>query len=241
MQRDRGRALVSAHAGAGTAAILGLDHYEKAASTGADFIEIDVRQTADGVLVAHHEPTVQNHELNKLEWIDLSTLATKLPRVVDVIELVKGRARLHVDIKDSDVEQSLLALLGSELDADAFVLTSLDDEVIVSVKALWPQVCAGLSLGVDGPPAVLRTRLSELRPLRRLERCGADFLAAHHHLARFGVLRQAAAHDIPVLVWTVNDKAGLLRFLNDERATGVITDVPGLAVPLARTQAAVRE
>jgi glycerophosphoryl diester phosphodiesterase len=236
----QGGALVSAHAGADGEEILGLTHYESGISTGADYVEVDVRRTADGVLVAHHDPVVKGRTLNRVTYSELRKLASSIPRVTDVIQLAKGRVRLHVDIKDAAVERSVLALLGDVLDSDGFIVTSLDDDVVATVKTLWPQVRAGLSIGRDDPSPLLRTRLSELRPLPRAERCGADFLAAHQRLARFGVLRQAADRDMPVFVWTVNDKAALTRLLADARATGIVTDVPALAVALRRNALAQR-
>jgi glycerophosphoryl diester phosphodiesterase len=221
----QGDALLSAHAGASGEQVLGLEHYEAAVASGTEFVEIDVRRTADGVLVLHHDPAVRGRQINATASARLSNL----PRVTDVLELARGRVRLHVDIKDADIEEPLLELLG---DAGGFIVTSLEDDVVARVKALRPDVLVGLSLGRDHPAQRLRTRLSELRPLPRAERCGADFLAAHHRLARLGVLRQAAAQGLPVFVWTVNDRAGLIRLLGDPRATGIVTDLPNLAVAL---------
>jgi glycerophosphoryl diester phosphodiesterase len=234
----QGDALVSAHAGAEGEQILGLEHYESAIASGADFVEMDVRRTADGVLVLHHDSLVRGREINGMTSVELGRVASKLPRVTDVIELAKGRVRLHVDIKDTDIEQPLLDLLAEALDNDAFIVTSLEDDIVAKVKTLRPDVRAGLSLGRDHPRPLLRTRLSELRPMPRVERCRADFLAVHHRLARFGVLRQAADRGLPVLVWTVNDRTSLTRLLADPRATGIVTDVPALAVALRREGAA---
>jgi glycerophosphoryl diester phosphodiesterase len=239
LQRSpQGDALISAHAGAEGERVLGLDHYETAIASGADFAEIDVRRTADGVLVAHHDSGVGGREMAGLKFAELRELANCPPRVTDVVQLAKGRVRLHVDIKEPGTERSLLDLLGGELGSDEFIVTSLEDDVVANVKALWADVRAGLSLGRDHPRRLVRTRLSELLPLRRAERCGADFLAAHHRLARFGVLRQAAGRGLPVFVWTVNDRPGLNRLLADARATGIVTDHPALAVALRQGTAA---
>jgi glycerophosphoryl diester phosphodiesterase len=235
LQRSpQGDALISAHAGAESEGVLGLDHYETAIASGADFAEIDVRRTADGVLVAHHDSGIGGRRIVEVTFDQLRELADCPPRVTDVIALAKGRVRLHVDIKEPGTERELLDLLGGELGSDEFIVTSLEDDVVANVKSLWADVDAGLSLGRDHPPQLVRTRLSELLPLRRAERCGADFLAAHHRLARFGVLRQAARRGLPVFVWTVNDRPGLIRLLADARATAIVTDHPALAVALRR-------
>jgi glycerophosphoryl diester phosphodiesterase len=233
LQRSpQGDALISAHAGAEGEGVLGLDHYEAAIASGADFAELDVRRTADGVLVAHHDPGIGGRAIAGARFAELGELAACPPRVIDVIQMAKGRIRLHVDIKEPGTERALLDRLGDELGTDEFIVTSLEDHVVANVKAVWPDVRAGLSLGRDHPRPLVRTRLSELFPLRRAERCGADFLAAHHRLARLGVLRRAAGRGLPVFVWTVNDRPGLIRLLGDARATGIVTDHPALAVAL---------
>jgi glycerophosphoryl diester phosphodiesterase len=234
----RGEALISVHATAVGDSVLDLEHYSIAMRTGAEYVEVDVRRTADDVLVAHHDPVVEGRPLHRMAFAELTTLAAGIPRLADIVELVKGRVRLHVDIKDVAVERPLLSLLRNSLGIDRFIVTSLDDDVIATVKDLWPEARAGLSLGRDHPAPLLRTRLSELRPLRRVNRCGADFLAVHHRLAQLGVLGQAARRGIPVFVWTVNRPEHLSRMLADGRVAGIVTDVPALAVALRRDNAA---
>jgi glycerophosphoryl diester phosphodiesterase len=47
-----------------------------------------------------------------------------------------------------------------------------------------------------------------------------------------GVVRLGARRGLPVLVWTVNDEASLIRLLSDARVTGIVTDHPERAVAL---------
>ena len=68
---------------------------------------------------------------------------------------------------------------------------------------------------------------SELFPVDRLWRCGADFAAPHLSLARLGALRRAGAAGYPSLVWTVNEERDLAALLADSRVAGVITDAAG--------------
>jgi glycerophosphoryl diester phosphodiesterase len=224
--------LVSAHAGAVQSEILTLAHYEQALSTGADLIEIDVRQTADGVLIAHHDDLVAGELVAAVPFAEIPAPVAAIPRLLDVIELTRGKVRLHVDIKDAAVKQVFRQFEVGGLAPADFMVTSLDDLVVLEVKQSWPEVTAGLSLGLKAPSKVIRTRLSELWPLRRAQRCRADFLASHFRLARLGVLRRAAAQGYPIFVWTINERPDLVRFLSDPRTTGIVTDQPALAVAL---------
>jgi glycerophosphoryl diester phosphodiesterase len=231
--RRAGRApLISVHAGAAKGQILGLEHYDQALSSGAELIEIDVRQTEDHVLVASHDPASDEQGLRPASTSAEGHREGAIPLFVDVIELLRGKVRLHLDVKDAPVRQLFHDLEAGGLEPADFLITSLEDEVVSAIKQAWPEVKVGLSLGMDNPPQYIRTRLSELLPVSRARRCDADFLSVHFRLARLGVLRRAAKHGYPILVWTVNERRDLTRFLDDSRTAGVVTDDPVLAVAL---------
>ena len=107
------------------------------------------------------------------------------------------------------------------------------DAGVLAVKNEHPHVRAGLSLGEDleGAPPWHRVpvRLSELFPARRLQACGADFVAVEHRLADLNVLRYCARVGLPAWVWTVDDDAHIARFLDDPRVSVLITNHPDRA------------
>lgn len=214
------RPAVSAHQGgserAGPAT---LEAYEDALTSGAEYAEFDVRRTADGVFVVHHDPRVgrSGPHLSTLTHAGLNARAGyRVPRAEEVMELI-GRA---------------VALLG----ADGFVATTLEDRSVAAVTAAHPGVRTLLSLGRDGKDIGRRrlpaTRLSELLPMRRVRACGAHGVAAHRHLARATVLREAARNRLFTMVWTVNEDRALRTFLGDPRVDVLITDRPRRALEL---------
>jgi glycerophosphoryl diester phosphodiesterase len=229
-----GRPFISAHRGAAPPrAEATISSYERAVTSGADFVEFDVRSTADGVLVACHDQAVGGLRLAQHRYADLVSAGHELVRVEDVVELAAGRVRLHVDLKDRGTEESAIAILRAKSEPSEFVLTTLEDDVVSAVKRAHPDLCVGLSLGREKPAKLVRTRISELLPFGRVKRCGADFVAVHFRLAAFGVLRQAARREVPVFVWTVNEEEALNAALRDARITTVVTDLPELALRLA--------
>lgn len=80
--------------------------------------------------------------------------------------------------------------------------------------------------------ALLRTRISEIRPWPRLRACGADWAAVEHRLAFAGVRWQCRWHGIKVMVWTVNSEREMRYWLAARRADVLITDRPALAAAL---------
>ena len=150
------------------------------------------------------------------------------------MRLIAGRARGHLDLKETGGEEALIEQALDILGPGNFVVTTLEDASVHAIKARFPDVPVGLSLGRDlgGTPRLLRplARRREVFPLGRIRACGADWVAMHHRLARAGVLRRCRRHHIKTMVWTVNSDAGITRWLADARVDVLVTDRPRRAI-----------
>jgi glycerophosphoryl diester phosphodiesterase len=217
-----------------------LQAYEDALASGAEYAEFDIRRTADGVLVVHHDARAGGRTgppLNRITYADLCRRAGyPVPVVEDVMTLVAGKLAGHLDLKETGYEHEVIDRAVTLLGRDGFVATSLEDRSVAAITRAFPGVRTALSLGRDrqevGAARPAATRAGELFPLRRLRACGAHGVAVHHRLARATVLRRAARHGLFTMVWTVNDDARLRRFLADARVDVLITDRPRRAVEL---------
>jgi glycerophosphoryl diester phosphodiesterase len=160
----------------------------------------------------------------------------EVPRVADVMALIAGKAIGHLDIKDTGGEERVVELALDLLGPGRFVVTTLEDQSVAAVKARFPAVPAALSLGRD--LAEVRrsrwaaTRFGELRPLPRLRACRADWVAVNHRLAGAGVLAQCHRAGLKTMIWTVDEDAGIRRWLADPRVTVLITNRPADALAL---------
>ena len=223
--------LVIAHRGASTAAPENtLEAFQKAIDVGADMIELDVRRTRDGRLVTFHDRALGGAPVGTLTLAEMSARLGRTPALLhEVVELVRGRIRLDLELKEDGYVESVLDA-AAPLGPENYIVTSFIDGVVSQAKRLEPALEAGLLMGIDRPERHIRTRLSELRPVQRAQACRADFIALHFTLARLGALSRAAAAGYPAIVWTVNDARGLREFLRDRRVTGVITDLPERAL-----------
>jgi glycerophosphoryl diester phosphodiesterase len=230
--------LISAHAGDRAPTI---ETYRNAVATGADYVELDIRRTADGALVSFHDArTPRGEPLAAVGYARLCDLAGyQVPAVADVLATIKGHARGHLDLKDAGGEDEVVRLALDVLGPGQFIITTLEDSSVAAIRSRFESaadVPVALSLGRDragaSPARWLRTRLSELRPLPRLRACGADWVAAERRLARAGVGRQCRRHDVKVMVWTVNSEREIRYWLSDHRADVLITDRPAAAIAL---------
>jgi len=220
-----------------------IEAYRQATVTGADYVELDVRRTADDQLVAFHDPHAsQGNPLSAVEYLQLCDLAGhEVPKVADVLTAINGRAKAHLDLKETGSESRLAGLALDILGPGEFIITSPEDASVAAIRFRFPdveQVPVALSLGGGmsraSASAWARPLASELRPLPRVRACGADWVAVNHWLALAGVARQCRRHQVKVMVWTVNNDAEIRYWLSRQRADILVTDRPALAVAMMR-------
>jgi glycerophosphoryl diester phosphodiesterase len=212
------------------------DSYLDTLTSSAEYAEFDIRKTADNVLVVYHDgragrggPLVA--DLGYRELCD--RLHYVVPRVDEVMALLAGRLIGHLDLKEIGYEEDVVALASSILGAGNFVVTTLEDASVATIKRAFPQVRTALSLGrsLRGVPRRrwAAVRHSEMYPLSRIRACGADWVAVNYRLARLGVARTCHRNGIGIMVWTVDHDVLIDQFLTDQRIDVLITNRPGHA------------
>ena len=211
-----------------------LDAYRVALNAGAEMVEVDVRGTSDGCFLALHDSHVQGRPIRSQSMTELQeALGSAIVTLRQVCGLVADAGRmLMVDLKDIGREIETMESVLDVLDPRQFVVSTLEDVSVSRLRRSRPELEVGLSLGRDRPRPLLRTRLSEVLPLRRARAADARFLSVNWKLARVGVLRQAARAGLPVYLWTVDDDSALRDHLGDSRLRGVITNRPQRALEL---------
>jgi glycerophosphoryl diester phosphodiesterase len=232
LPHPRNSAVVGAHRGAMTELKENtLGAFELAIQQGAEVIEFDVRRTKDGVPVIHHDRELNGRRLSDTTFRELRAgkHSSHIPRLDELLELVEGKVMLDVELKEGGYEGVVLAMVLEKFAPADFVVTSFDDDVVLKVKQLAPEVCAGLLVGHGKYRDFLQTRVDDFFPLVRLMRCQADFLACSYTLADVGVAHQAATFGFPVIVWSVNDTRRLKRYIRDKKVSVVLSDVPDAA------------
>jgi glycerophosphoryl diester phosphodiesterase len=222
--------LIIAHRGASAAAPENsLEALELAIDAGADMAEFDVRRTADESLVVFHDASVSGIPVGRLTRSELTTLTGNTPPLLaEVLDLLQGRIRLDVELKEAGYVDRVVSQLLDYLRPEDMIVTSFLDQVLVRVKEIT-NVETGLVLTAETPRAPMVGDFGSLFPEARLRRCGADYVVPEFELAHVGVVARTAVMRRPTLVWTVNDRRSLIDCLVDEQIAGVITDVPARA------------
>lgn len=229
------RPLVIAHRGADGRPDNTLEAVAAAIACRADRVEVDVRRTCDGELVALHRRHVGGRPVGRLSRREIAAgTGTEPPRFEDVVRAVAGRAGLDVDLHDASEVDEVLAVSRRHLAPSGLILTSREGGALRSAKRTSPSTPTGLLVGLPAPVPAPGT---QLRPVRRAQAIGADALVMHELLARAGGLRLARRAGLATLVWNPTGDRALRRFLSDPDVAGVITDEPARAVRLRERHA----
>ena len=211
--------------------------FQACVDLGYRYIETDVRVTADGVLVAFHDPTLERvtDRIGRIEHLPWSEVARAriggrepILRLEDLLGAWPD-VRFNLDIKAAGVLASLVRMVRRLDCADRICLGSFSDARIAAARRLFgPAVCTSL-----GPRGVAALRLSSYSPRAAgLVRIQAGCAQVPLQLGGRALVDErfiAAAHarGLQVHVWTVDDPDDCTAML-DLGVDGVMTDRPAM-------------
>ena len=237
-----GTTAISAHRGGREFAPAGsYEAYRSALEAGAEYVEFDVRRTADGTLVSCHPARARGRAVAAVSYPQLCRLAGfQVPRMADVLPMLAGRATAHLDIKQADCAAELVTAAAGVLGPAGLLVTMEEGPQAAALKRRFPAVPVGISIGGDLAQAarfaVWRVREPGLSRLDPVLATGAGWAVVHRRLARTGVLAECRRWRIKTAVWTVNADRELAHWLASPYVDMLITDRPASAIALrART------
>jgi glycerophosphoryl diester phosphodiesterase len=225
---------VAAHRGSSKAAPENsLSAVRQAIADGADWVEIDVQETADGEVIVSHDSDfmkmagvgtkVWDATLAELQAIDIGSRFSmafkgeRVPTLAAVLDACKGRIRVLIELKyyghDKQLEERVAQLVDARRMAGQTAVMSLELDAVRKMKALRPDWKVGLLMSVSAG---------------NLQSSGADFLAVNARFATRRFVRSAHLQGMKVFVWTVDD-ASTMSGMMGRGVDGVITNRPALA------------
>jgi len=186
--------------------------FAQALADGADAIELDVRRTADGVVVVHHDPASPGSL--PIDTLPAAALLPSIPPLATVLAQVDGRATVYVEVKQAGIEDDVVGLLTASTTPTA--VHAFDHRVARRVTHLAPGIPTGVLMSsyVIDPASVLRA-------------AGARDWWQEWPMIDAALVASIHAAGGRVIAWTVNDPEAARR-LSDLGVDGICTDVPRL-------------
>jgi len=208
--------------------------FRRAYAEGYRYLETDARATADGVVIAFHDPrldrvTDRTGVVAEQSWSDLQHARVggveEIPLLTELLEELPD-AHFNIDVKAANAVGPLAEVIRRSGAADRICVVSFSERRLAALRAaIGPEVAWAM-----GPFETFRLfRASKLR-----RRFGSNAVAVQVPVTfqRVRIVTPgfiAAAHDagLEVHVWTINDPAEM-RELLAIGADGIMTDRPDL-------------
>lgn len=205
-----------------------------AIESGADYIEIDVQMSSDGVVFLLHDTSLRrttgsNRNAYALTYEDISKLDAgsyfnekfsdaHIPTLDEVLTACKSKINLNIEIKRSGnagntLPDKVLELINAHDMQQQCVITSTDYSYLKYIKQKQPGIRTGyIANMLYGDAASLEY---------------ADFFSVKHVVVNEGFVRAAHNAGKEVHVWTVNTKY-LINRMKGLDVDSIITDNPVL-------------
>ena len=218
----------------------------------ADAIEGDFFLTADGVIVCIHDRrtgrvaskdmVVKESSLEELRQLDVGAWkgeewqGTVIPTLTEVFEIVPGRKKIFVEIKD---DTEILPTLYEDIDRsglrnEQIVIISFNTEVIREFKSDRPEHKAFWLSGLrEDESGNIVPGVEEV--LETLEYTRADGFSSNFRLIDQNYIETIAEAGYEYHVWTVNEPEVASRF-SEYGAKSITTDRPGLIMEYLEEQ-----
>jgi glycerophosphoryl diester phosphodiesterase len=189
-----------------------LPGFRRALTWGVDGIELDVWRTLDGVIVVHHDAASRGQP--PIPTLPADALVPDIPTLAAVLAAVDGRATVYVEIKQSGIEDDVLAVVTRS-------------PTPCAIHAFDHRVAARVTTRGAGVPTGVLVASYLIDPVAALHAARArDWWQAWEFIDRPLVERIHEAGG-RIIAWTVNDPAAA-RALDALGVDGVCTDVADL-------------
>ena len=201
-----------------------------AALLGAEYVEVDVRRTRDGVPVLLHDPLL----LRTARWpvpirlltsrtvrpIRLRRSSATLPTLEEAVASLESEQGLVLDVKDPGAMPAAIAVVRAARALDRTLLWSQHERAVTDALHLAPGVEVALLRDTGTAP-------STAGYVRDASRIGARAVSLHQDAATAELVDLAHAAGLRVYAWAQSEDR--TRSVLDAGIDGIVTDWPAAA------------
>ncbi|GKX29921.1 glycerophosphoryl diester phosphodiesterase [Vallitalea longa] len=201
----------------------------KAIENKADFVEIDVQETKDGVVVVYHDKSLKRitgsnkklyntnyDEIKQLDagsWFGKEFKGEKIPTLKEVIDYSRGKISLNIELKQRgkgrDLVKKVVEIINNKKIVDSCVVTSLDYDLLKQVERLNSNIKTGY---------IMFVAIGDINSIKDV-----DFYSIEESYLDENFVLKAHLINRDVHVWTVNETEKMKEFI-EMGVDNIITD-----------------
>ena len=215
---------------------------QKAIEVGADYAEIDVQETADGVIILNHDSDLMRvagvpgeisaMTLDEVRGADIGKkfssafVGEKVPTLAEVIALVRDRIKLEIELKyyDREGEQAkgrnlavdVVRLVEREHFESQCIVSSMNYEALMEVRRYNPRIHTA---------AIVTLAIGDI------DRLDVDALCVNAKSLSNRLICAARARHKDVYAWTVDDPRQMIKLI-ERGVSNIVTNVPDVLIRL---------
>ena len=179
-----------------------------------DSIELDIRTSADGKLVVHHDATVNGTIISKTDYTTLKHANPDLLLLHEALKILDGKCPVIIEIKKgADMQAVIDEFTMSPLKAGTQV-ASFDMQILRAVRSSLPDV-----------PIIVNEKWSGIRGTHRCHKLRTTYLCMNQRWLWSGFIESLSKKGYNLSTYPLNDpkKANKWR---THGLYGVVTDYP---------------
>ncbi len=182
----------------------------KKALTYADLVEIDVHMSKDGHVVVIHDSEVdrttngtgkvKDMTLKELKKLDAGR-GERIPTLQEVIDLIKGKKKLIIEIKSSGAEEKVIQIIENNNLKDDVIIVSFYHPVVKKIKEL-----SDIKTGVifsSQPVNAVKLALD----------ANADIMLPNWKYITPEMVEDAHKHGLLIFSWTIDEPNDIKRMV----------------------------
>jgi len=195
-----------------------LDLLKGMTDEGADYVEVEVRTSSDGVpFVCGGDVPKESMEMRQSE--DLLSEDDPHMMLDDILGKIKGKAQLDIRTLSFGSEYSIMPLLRKHDVLDQVMITSSDPICLKRARVMEEDIITGLFLD---------TLPREISPIAKF----ADYALIKEEGLWTRDIEAAHNRGLEIMAWTVDDKAKMGKLIG-AGIDGLITTQPGIVKKIA--------
>lgn len=203
----------------------------QALEVGVDMVEFDLHLTRDGALVVMHDSTtgrtaVESVRIGQVTLKRLREIPLKngqaIPTLEEIIDLVKGRVPLNLELKGKGTGRALTSYLSENPYFGEVLVSSFREEELVNLSENLPDV----------PLARIYNRVKP-EEIAQDAQTGYYSIHVHHKRVTRNLVSLAHTYGLRIFSFTVDTPSNLLHLMG-MGVDGIFTNDPALALKVLK-------